>query len=168
MLFTHTFPAPGITALLLPPDTSTNLADIFLRCAIRMMHQILTLWHTGGWQDQCYTPQRAHRLWSRHHLLQWQPSAIALHWHPSRWDGEVRRKITYKLDKDLVLAEYLPFVSPWYRHLCQKYNFCNIIFCTSLWKVPAASIRRGFYRWDTASTGHRGPSSPQGTYPEGS
>lgn len=136
-------------------------------CAIRMTYQILTLWHAGVRQDQRYVPRRARRLRSTRRSSLWQPPATTLEWCPSKWDREVTGKITYKLDKHLILTEYLCLVSACYRNLCQKYNFCDILFCTSIWKVPASSrwrvpsIRWGFCRWDTGATGARGLLSPE-------
>ena len=124
------------------------------------------LWHAGA-QDQCYMPRRAHRLWSTRGSPQWQPPATMLEGCPSKWDREVMGKITHKLDEDLILTEYLCLVSACYRNLCQKYNFCDILFCTSIWKVPASSqwrvptVRWGFCRWDAGATGARGLLSPE-------
>lgn len=162
----HTYHVPGIMLSF----SYLTLQQILLTCscyAIRMTYQILMLWHAGVQQDQCYTPRRAHRLWSTYCSLEWQPPATTLKWRPSKWDREVTGKITYKLDRDLILTEYLYLVSACYRNLCQKYNFCDILFCTSIWKVPAsswwrvASIRWGFCRRYAGATGARGLLSPE-------
>lgn len=162
----YAYHAPGIIALLFLPDTLTNPADMCSRCAVRVTYQILTLWHVGVRQDRCCTPRRAHRLWSTRRSSECQPPATVPEWCPSKWDREVTGKITYKLDKDLILTEYLCLVLARYRRLCQKYNFCDVLFCASVWEVPASSWRRvasigwGFCRWYAGATGAGGLLSP--------